>query len=207
MDHNLYIVLLSLLVCFLFVLVSLEWILRRTDQQKTPQRFLILGSVTMGIAVWATHYMGMLSIQSPIPFLYDLTTMSISLAVSFLFSYVSFFLLHYTVQRQQNKLWAPVFTFGTGLLFVHTIGVLSMHIHPVQTDAWWISLSIGSAFLFTWIAFLTLIKSGNRYKKITVSLSLTTGVSLMHYIGEMALVGGTPTFNCIMNFRYRTLIY
>lgn len=196
MDHNLYIVILSLFVCFLFALVSIEWAQRRSEEQKMPQRFLILGSVTMGIAVWATHFMGMLSIQSPVTMYYDLQTMLLAFAAGIIFSYVSFYLLQYNVQKLPKKLWAPVITFGFGLILVHSIGLLSMHVHmPVQRDLPLILLSVSSAFLFSWIGFRILLLKAFKFRLIIASLSLTSGVSLMHYIGEMALVGGTLTFN------------
>jgi two-component system, sporulation sensor kinase E len=197
MDHNLYIVILSLFVCFLFALISIEWIQRSIVEKKIRQRFLILGSVTMGIAVWATHYMGMLSIQSPVPFVYDLTTMSSAFVTGMVFSYTSFYLLQYNSKKQQKKLLSPVITFGIGLISVHTIGVISMHIHMpiIQTDTVLLFLSLGSAFLFSWIGFRTLLAKKFKFRMILASLSLTSGVSLMHYIGEMALVGGQPTFN------------
>ncbi|MFE1243038.1 ATP-binding protein [Fictibacillus sp. NPDC058756] len=196
MDHNLYIVILSLFVCFLFALVSIEWAQRRLEEQSTPYRFLILGSVTMGIAVWATHYMGMLSIQSPVTMYYDLPTMIVAFGVGIIFSYASFFLLNYNAQKQKKKLWSPVFTYGCGLILVHTIGVLPMHLHmPLQTDPLFLIASIISAFLFTWFGFQALLARKFKFRMILASLSFTTGVSLMHYIGEMALIGGMPTFN------------
>jgi two-component system, sporulation sensor kinase E len=196
LDHNLYIVILSLFVCFLFALVSIEWAQKRSEEQKTKHRFLILGSVTMGIAVWATHFMGMLSIQSPIPMYYDFQTMLLAFAAGIVFSYVSFYLLQYNVQKLPKKLWTPVITFGFGLILVHSIGLLSMHVHmALQTDLLLILLSVGSAFLFSWIGFQILLLQAFKFRLIIASLSLTSGVSLMHYIGEMALVGGTPSFN------------
>ncbi|RZT21561.1 ATP-binding protein [Fictibacillus sp. BK138] len=196
MDHNLYIVILSLFVCFLFALVSIEWAQRRSEEQKMQQRFLILGSVTMGIAVWATHFMGMLSIQSPVTMYYDLQTMLLAFAAGILFSYVSFYLLQYNVQKLPKKIWAPVIIFGFGLILVHSIGLLSMHVHmPLQTDLPLILLSFSSAFFFSWVGFRILLLQAFKFRLIIASLSLTSGVSLMHYIGEMALVGGTPTFN------------
>jgi two-component system, sporulation sensor kinase E len=196
LDHNLYIVILSLFVCFLFALVSIEWTQKRSEEQKTKHRFLILGSVTMGIAVWATHFMGMLSIQSPIPMYYDLQTMLFAFAVGIVFSYASFNLLKYNVQKLPKKLWAPVITFGFGLILVHGIGLLSMHVHmPLQTNSTLILISVSSAFLFSYIGFRILLLQAFKFRLIIASLSLTSGVSLMHYIGEMALVGGTPSFN------------
>jgi two-component system, sporulation sensor kinase E len=196
LDHNLYIVILSLFVCFLFALVSIEWTQKRSEEQKMPHRFLILGSVTMGIAVWATHFMGMLSIQSPVSMYFDLQIMLLAFAAGIIFSYVSFYLLQYNVQKLPKKLWAPVITFSSGLILVHGIGLLSMHVHmPLQTDLPLILLSVTSAFLFSWICFRILLLQAFKFRLIIASLSLTSGVSLMHYIGEMALVGGTPTFN------------
>jgi two-component system, sporulation sensor kinase E len=196
LDHNLYIVILSLFVCFLFALVSIEWAQRRLEEQNTPYRFLILGSVTMGIAVWVTHFMGMLSIQSPVPMYFDLQIMLLAFAAGIIFSYVSFYLLQYNVRKLPKKLWAPVITFSSGLILVHGIGLLSMHVHmPLQTDLPLILLSVNSAFLFSWIGFRILLLQAFKFRLIIASISLTSGVSLMHYIGEMALVGGTPTFN------------
>jgi two-component system, sporulation sensor kinase E len=196
LDHNLYIVVLSLFVCFLFSLISIEWAQRNSGEHKTPQRFLIIGSVTMGLALWATHYMGMLSIQSPVPFAYDLLTMISAFIAGVVFSYVSFYLFQYTLQKQQKKLLTPVITFVFGIISVHTIGVLSMHIHmPLQTDPVLIFLSVGTAFLFSWIGFQILQMDAFKFRMILTSLSLTSGVCLMHYIGEMAFVGSTPTFN------------
>jgi two-component system, sporulation sensor kinase E len=196
LDHNLYIVILSLFVCFLFALVSIEWAQKRSEGQNTPQRLLILGSVTMGIAVWATHFMGMLSIQSPVSMSYDILTILISFGVGIIFSYVTFYLLKDNVQKLPKKIWGPVISFGFGLIFVHSIGLLSMHVHmPLQRDLPLILLFASTAFLFYWIGFRILIIKEFKFRMILTSFSLSSGVSLMHYSGEMAFVGGTPTFN------------
>ncbi len=194
MDHNLYIVILSLFVCFLFALVSIDWALSHTGKQKSQQYFLLVGSVTMGIAVWATHYMGMLSIQSPVPFEYKLPTMAAAFGAGIVFSYLAFFL--FNSSKAKYKRLASALTFASGLISVHLIGVISMHIHmPIQPNTLYIVLSLGSAFIFSTIGFTILSTHQVPFKKVFTSLSFTTGVSLMHYIGEMALITGHPTFN------------
>ncbi|KZE64229.1 hypothetical protein AWM68_14110 [Fictibacillus phosphorivorans] len=194
MDHNLYVVILSLFVCFLFALVSIDWALRLTEKQKLQHYFLLVGSVTMGIAVWATHYMGMLSIQSPVPFEYKMPTMAAAFATGILFSYSAFFL--FTSSKIKYKRISSALIFSIGLISVHSIGMISMHIHmPIQPNFLFILLSVGSAFLFSVLGFMILSTQHVPFKKILTSLSFTAGVSLMHYIGEMALISRTPTYN------------
>ncbi|MGM0805784.1 MAG: ATP-binding protein [Bacillota bacterium] len=199
MDHNLYIVILSLFVCFLFALISLDWVNRRTEEQKSQQQFLLIGSVTMGIAVWATHYMGMLSIQSPVRVNYNFLVVTAALAAGIFFSYISF--LHFTSGRPQNKLFVPVSLFSIGLVSVHVIGLFSMHLHmPMEPNFMFILLSISSAYFFSWLGFYILTKTSFSARKVSASLSFTLGVSLMHYIGEMGLMAGTPTFDWHSSF-------
>ncbi|MFG6495419.1 ATP-binding protein [Fictibacillus sp. UD] len=194
MDHNLYIVILSLFVCFLFALVSIDWALSHIEKQKSQLYFLLVGSVTMGIAVWATHYMGMLSIQSPVPFVYKLPTMAAAFATGIVFSYLAFFL--FTSPKAQNKRLAPALIFASGLISVHSIGMFSMHIPmTIQPNTFYIVLSVGSAIVFSALGFSILSAPHLPFKKVLTSLSFTTGVSLMHYIGEMALITVSPTFN------------
>jgi two-component system, sporulation sensor kinase E len=195
MNHNLYIVLLSIFVCFIFALVSFEWIHRKNEQQTTPQRFLVLGSITMAIAVWALHYMGMLSIQSPVAFIYDVTTMSVALVIGFIFSY-STFILFSAYHLQQKKTWAVTLCFGSGLIFVHIIGLLSMHNHPTgNLNIVYILLAMATTYLFTWLAVKVLYTDSLIFKKSLASLNITIGVTLLHYIGEVALIGVNPSFN------------
>lgn len=149
----------------------------------------------MGIAVWATHYMGMMSIQSPVNLAYDLPIMIAAFCVSITFSYTSFFLLNYNVQRPRKKLWPSVLTFGCGLLIVHTIGVLSMHFDTaLRTHLLLLAASIGSAFLFTWFGFRLLSAKKFKFKLILAGLCFSGGVSFMHYIGEMAFIEEGSTF-------------
>jgi two-component system, sporulation sensor kinase E len=127
--------------------------------------------------------MGMLSIQSPVTVYYDLPTMIVAFGVGSIFSYASFFLLNYNAQKQKKKLWSPVFTYGCGLILVHTIGVVSMHLHmQFQTNPLLLVASIVSAFLFTWFGFQAFLAKKFKFRMILASLSFTTGVSLMHYV-------------------------
>lgn len=198
MDHNLYIVILSLFVCFLFTLISIDWAIRRSEEQKSQHHLLLVGSVTMGISLWATHYMGMLSIQNPVPPAYNLSAMTAAFGTGIVFSYISFY--HFTSQQPQKKMWVSVTSFSLGLILVHVIGIMSFHVHmSIQPNSLLIILSLFSAIFFSWLGF-HILRKNCRFKKISASLAFTAGVSFMHYIGEMALIAGIPTFNWYSDF-------
>lgn len=79
-DYDVRLVFLSFLVATVASYAALEVIERVTAASTKPVRWvwLTVGSLAMGLGVWAMHFIGMLSFRLPVPMTYDLGTTVVS---------------------------------------------------------------------------------------------------------------------------------
>ncbi|MGG1572325.1 hypothetical protein [Fictibacillus sp. NRS-1165] len=64
MQHNLYIVALSVVVSVVYSFVALDFARRSNRKTNHSRRFwLFSASLTMGIGIWGTHFVGMMSLN------------------------------------------------------------------------------------------------------------------------------------------------
>jgi two-component system sensor histidine kinase/response regulator len=85
------------------------------------------GSATMGLGIWAMHYIGMLAWNLPIAVLYDWPTVLVSLLAAVLASGVALFV----VSRQRMRLIPTAVgavLMGCGIASMHYIGMEAMRL-------------------------------------------------------------------------------
>lgn len=84
-DHNLWMVLLAGIICFLSALTAINLIDRARNSKRFRTRALWLGTaaVASGFGIWATHFIAMLSYRPGLPISYDLwlTVASVLVAI------------------------------------------------------------------------------------------------------------------------------
>ena len=85
------------------------------------------GAVSMGIGIWAMHYIGMLAFKLPVPVLYDVPVVGISLLAAIISAGVALF----AVSRPSFGLPHLGFgslTMGSGIFAMHYIGMAAMRL-------------------------------------------------------------------------------
>ena len=155
-------------------------------------RWLVGGAVSLGVGIWAMHFIGMLAFELPIRVGYNLGTTIASLLVAI---GVSFFALRVvsTTTLSTRRLGVAGVLMGLGIASMHYMGMAAMSMSPgIDYDTARVALSIGVAIVAS-IAALWLAHRlrGDDVTDIVVKrcvAALVMGVAIcgMHYTGMWA---------------------
>jgi diguanylate cyclase (GGDEF)-like protein len=156
--------------------------------------WLVGGACSMGLGIWAMHFIAMLAYQLPIPVAYDLKETLLSVVPAIMASAVAIYLLSYEqVSKVSFALGGLIFGLGIGAM--HYSGMAAMIIDAqMRYDKALFILSIGVAVLLSylalWLKYLaTRFKHSSVYRQIkSLSISLVAvAISAMHYMGMAAV--------------------
>src|SRR5262245_25065072 len=125
-NYNYGLVLLSLVIAMSASYVALELAGRMTATTgRSRALWLAGGSTSMGLGIWSMHYIGMFAFTLPVPVLYDLPMVFVSLMAAILASAVALLV----VSRPRTKAWTLVvgsIVMGGGIAAMHYIGMDAM---------------------------------------------------------------------------------
>jgi len=150
------------------------------------------GSATMGLGIWAMHYIGMLAWTLPVPVLYDWPTVLVSLLAAMLASGVALFVV-------SRDAVGPVGAGGAGLIM--GIGIASMHYIGMEAmrlpamcrySTGLVALSVIFAVLISLVAlWLTFHWSHTSrladWRKPASAVLMGAAIPVMHYTGMAAV--------------------
>lgn len=151
--------------------------------------WLTVGAVALGAGAWATHFIGMLAWQSPIPLTYDpwLTLGSLVIAV---------LTCWYSLRTANlNRLHWPSLVrsglvLGAGVAAVHYVAMAAISIQPgLDLDATLVTMSllvgtIASFFALALVAGTTDLPAWKlRLRRVAAALTMAVAVGGLHYIG------------------------
>ncbi|HZR33516.1 MAG TPA: MHYT domain-containing protein [Terriglobales bacterium] len=155
------------------------------------------GAVSLGLGIWAMHYVGMLAFQLPVEVRYHWPTVLLSVLTAIICSALALDI----VSRGHLKAvpaWTSSFIIGSGISGMHYIGMAAMRLPAVRTyNHRLVLLSIAFAVLFSFLALRLafFFRKDPRViglRKINAALVMGTAVSAMHYTG-MAAARFTPS--------------
>jgi diguanylate cyclase (GGDEF)-like protein len=143
-SFDLRLVILSFLVATSAAYVALDLVARMVaaPDRKQARIWLIGGALTMGLGIWAMHFIGMLALSLPIPLSYQPLETFTSLVIAVA---VSGFAIKMGSQARLNrgKLLAAGSVMGLGISCMHYVGMMAIPVTPaIQYDPLWFSLSI-----------------------------------------------------------------
>ena len=165
---NILPVLLSVLVAVIGSFTALTHVQRmRASTGRVATLWMAAGSVTMGMAVWSMHFIGMLAFHLPVQISYDLelTILSVlpAIAAALLVSYV---LRESDISA--GRIVASGLLMGTGVSAMHFTGMAALEMSPVISyDPAIVALSVAIAVIGSWGALLTIYR-GDRFKLPTL---------------------------------------
>ncbi len=164
-----------------------------TDRPLARRSWLAVGAVTMGIGVWAMHFIGMLALRLPVKVNYDVWITLLSLAPAVLASGI---MLHLTsqVRISARELILGGALMGAGIGAMHYTGMAAMHMDAVMRyDPVLFAVSVIVAVVLAIAAlctrFLVGRESGRAHRhwmKLGAALVMGFAVSGMHYTGMAA---------------------
>ena len=156
--------------------------------------WLLGGAFSMGLGIWAMHFIAMLAYQLPIPVAYSLKETLLSMVPAIAASAAAIYLLSYEKVGVLTFLVGGLI-FGLGIGTMHYSGMAAMHVNAqMHYDKTLFILSIAVAVLLSYIALwlkylATRFKHSPVYRQIkSLSISLVAvAISAMHYMGMAAV--------------------
>jgi NO-binding membrane sensor protein with MHYT domain len=160
---------------------------------RTRFRWLAGGAFAMGLGIWSMHYTGMEAFLLPVPVLYHVPTVALSLIAAVLASAVALFV------ASRDRMGMPaVFvgsvTMGAGIAGMHYIGMAAMR---VPADVHWrepvvalsIAVAITISFVALWFAFYFGHDDAHGWTRRQLGAAAVMGaaIPLMHYVGMAAV--------------------
>lgn len=162
------------------------------------------GAITLGISIWAMHFIAMLAYQLPIPIAYDFAIVSVSMAVAIASSGAGLF----AIARQQpsqklSSIVGATFT-GFGIIGLHFTAMMSMRVAAIPFyDPKLVALSaivaISCSGIALYLAFHSEVETplAAGIRKISSALWLGTAIAGTHHLA-MAAVSFHQTHRQVM---------
>lgn len=179
--------LLSVLVAMIGSFTALTHAQRmRESSGRAAMLWMVAGSITLGMAIWSMHFIGMLAFHLPIPLAYDpaLTILSVVPAIAAT-------LLGFRVLRESRistrRLFVSGLLMGAGISVMHYTGMTALRMSPpIGYDPLIVIVSVAVAVIASWGALLMMYQ-GERLRLAPWprfafgAVIMGSAVSGMHY--------------------------
>ncbi len=170
----------------------------RTAAAHGRSRFAWLGggATAMGIGIWSMHYLGMLAFHLPLPVLYDVPTVALSLVAAIFASAVALFVVS-RADLTRGRVAAGSLIMGGGICAMHYTGMAAMRLAAeCHYNAWLVAASVAIAVVVSLVALLLAFyfrgdSRGARWLKFASAAVMGLAVASMHYTA-MAAAGFSP---------------
>jgi len=192
--YDIWLVLLSALIAVLASYSTLDLAARLTrPEARNPVFWLVAGSLSMGLGIWAMHFIGMLAFHLPIALAYDIP-MTIGSAVPAVFAALVALLVIRNGREEWGTLVASSVVMGLGIVTMHYSGMAALRMSPPITyDPALFILSAAIAVA----ASLAALRLGLRVRptataaatvryKIAAAVVMGFAIAGMHYTGMAA---------------------
>ena len=193
-NYNLGLVAISLIVATLasFTAIDLADRISILAYARARHIWLAAGGLAMGVGIWSTHFIGMLSFSLGIPMGYGFAITGYSLVIAVL---VSWFALHVVTRKHLalSHLLAGGVLMGLGIASMHYMGMAAMRMNPAiryepNLVAGSILIAIAASTVALWVA-RTLRGAHQNHvmpKRIGAACIMGIGIAGMHYTGMAA---------------------
>lgn len=194
--YDLRLVAVSIFIAVVASYAALDIAARMQTAGKGRRRWLGCGAIALGGGIWAMHYLGMAAYQLPIPVLYDLPTVVLSLLAAVLGSGVSLSIVSKPELSGRNTFIGSLFL-GGGIASMHYIGMAAMRLAAMHSYSRFLfTLSVVLAVVISYAALRTVFRfrsddQPSLWPKLGAAVLLGLAIPTMHYLG-MAAVSFVP---------------
>jgi diguanylate cyclase (GGDEF)-like protein/PAS domain S-box-containing protein len=194
--YDYFLVALSVAVAIVAAYAALDLAGRVTVERRSRAFWQIGGAISMGLGIWAMHYIGMLAFSMPVPVLYDLPTVGLSLLAAIVASGVALHILSGRELRWPQQLLGSL-AMGSGIAAMHYIGMAAMRM-PAQIhyNPGLVALSLAVAVIISLVALILSFRVRHEKhatsRKIISALIMGSAIPVMHYTG-MAAASFSPS--------------
>jgi diguanylate cyclase (GGDEF)-like protein/PAS domain S-box-containing protein len=164
---------------------------RVTASRHWTRGFWLAGGATaMGLGIWAMHYIGMLAFTMPMPVLYNVRTVGLSLLAAIAASAVALFIVSRETMGRPQEIFGSI-AMGSGIAAMHYIGMAAMRVparisYNPGTAVLSVVLAIVISFVALILAFKVRDEKRTSQRKIVSALVMGSAIPLMHYTGMAA---------------------
>lgn len=192
-SYDIGVVALSILVAFQGAYVSLS--LARQVPAATGNRLRALlsgAAVTLGVGIWAMHFVGMLALELPLAVDYDVLLTLVSALVAIIVVGVAMMLVSLRLGRRRLIALGAV-VMGVGIASMHYLGMAAMRADCVTTHAWPIvGLSVVVGIVASALSLWLCLGTSRRPPVAFAALAMALAIAGMHYTAMWA-AGFEPT--------------
>ena len=192
-SYNYFLVLLSVIIAIFASYAALDLAGRVTAAQGGARLVWLTGGATaMGLGIWSMHYIGMLAFRLPVPVLYDVPIVLVSLLAAVFASAVALFVVsRRTLGLVQIMVASPVM--GGGVAGMHYIGMAAMRLpamchYSLPLVILSVVLAVVISGVALWLTFHFRGETRNTsWPKIASALIMGVAIPVMHYTGMAAV--------------------
>ncbi|MDU7021393.1 MAG: diguanylate cyclase, partial [Enterobacter sp.] len=182
----------SFIVAILAAYTALNMAARVAGSQGVAARvWLAGGGVSMGIGVWAMHFIGMLAMDLSMSMSYNATLTVLSMIIAISSSMFALWLVS-GEQLHLRRLLPGAVVMGAGIVTMHYTGMAALEVTPgIVWDKTWMAISVGIALAASlaalWLTF-RLRQEAARMALMRLGAAITMGIAIagMHYAGMEA---------------------
>ncbi|MEW9616413.1 EAL domain-containing protein [Shinella sp. S4-D37] len=191
-EHDLRLVLLAALICFLSCYVAVT-LTQRAQAAGGMARNLWLGAAgtSSGFGIWATHFIAMLAYDPGVVMGFDMELTLISLGVAIVVTSIGLAVATYIAGRRAAI--AGGLLLGAGITAMHYLGMAALEVPgTLHWDIAYVAASVVSAGLFGALSLVFCKRPPARVRdRALATLLMALGVVALHFTG-MAAVTVTP---------------
>jgi diguanylate cyclase (GGDEF)-like protein len=172
----------------------------RETSGSTARYWMITGAVTLGLAIWSMHFIGMLAFHLPVPIAYDALLTSISVIPAIASALLGFYLLQ-TSTMHLRHIVVGGFLMGLGIAAMHYIGMAALKMQPaINYNPLLLIISVVIAVAAAICALLIMYAGEKSSLSLLVrhmlgALIMGSAIAGMHYTG-MAAASFAPGSVC-----------
>jgi NO-binding membrane sensor protein with MHYT domain len=180
--HELWIVVLSVLVAIQGAYVGLKLALELPGSTGGRRRVLLAGSaVTLAVAIWSMHFVGMLAVRSPVRIDYLVLPTLISFLVCVVVVGFAVYLAS-SAPASKPVLALSALVMGAGIVTMHFIGMLALHANAMMHhEPAYVVLSLVVGVFASGLAIFFAFEGIVRPPLVAASIALGLAISGMHY--------------------------
>jgi len=153
--------------------------------------WLATASVSMGLGIWAMHFIAILAVEMPMPIGYDIKVTALSAGLAVFASCVAFSLADNFHKRP--ILFLAGLVLGGGIALMHYVGMTALRMPAhIYYDPWLFALSVAVAVALSTAALDAisglprLMKEYPLWSRLIESAVMGFAIVLMHYTGMFA---------------------
>lgn len=191
-QYNQILVVISFVVAILAAYTALNMAARVAGSQGIAARvWLAGGGVSMGIGVWAMHFIGMLAMDLSMSMSYNAVLTVLSMVIAISSSMFALWLVS-GEQLRLRRLLPGAVVMGAGIVAMHYTGMAALEVTPgIVWDKKWVAISVvialAASLAAPWLTF-RLRQEAARMALMRLGAAITMGIAIagMHYAGMEA---------------------